>query len=95
MRGEKATPWQGGTRVVAFLAGGWLPTSLQGTTNDAVMHVADVCKLATYTTANCIIIQIEFIDPFHRNLYIYIYIPIWIYFYGLSTNASYTTSKQS
>ena len=42
VRGEKATPWQGGTRVAAFLAGGWLPTELAGTSNTAPMHVADV-----------------------------------------------------
>ena len=42
LRGAKATPWQGGTRVAAFLAGGWLPAALRGTTNGALMHVADV-----------------------------------------------------
>jgi arylsulfatase A-like enzyme len=42
LRGQKSTPWQGGTKVAAFLAGGWLPTHLRGTQNDALMHVADV-----------------------------------------------------
>ena len=34
-------PWEGGTRVVAFLSGGWLPNSLRNTTNDHFIHIAD------------------------------------------------------
>jgi arylsulfatase A-like enzyme len=41
-RGQKATPWQGGTRVAAFLSGGWLPASLRGKSNPSLMHVVDV-----------------------------------------------------
>ena len=28
--------------MAAFLAGGWIPASLRGTQNNALMHVADV-----------------------------------------------------
>jgi len=48
-RGEKMTPWEGGTRVMAFLTGGFLPSELRGTTNDHFLHVADwyptLCRL--------------------------------------------------
>jgi arylsulfatase A-like enzyme len=49
-RGEKHSNWEGGLNVAAFVAGGALPNSVRGTTNDVVMHVADlystVCSLA-------------------------------------------------
>ena len=44
LRGHKMEPWEGGTRVVAFLSGGWLPSSLRNTTNDHFIHIADWCK---------------------------------------------------
>ena len=37
------TPWQGGTRVTAFVTGGFIPPELRGTSNSAIMHVADWC----------------------------------------------------
>ena len=39
--GRKCTPWDGGTRTAAMVSGGFLPTTLRGTTNGALMHVAD------------------------------------------------------
>merc|ERR1712048_13328 len=39
LRGEKATPWEGGTRVAAFLAGGFLPKKLWGQRSSAFVHV--------------------------------------------------------
>jgi arylsulfatase A-like enzyme len=41
LRGSKMTPWQGGTRVTAFVTGGFIPTELRGTSNHAPLHVAD------------------------------------------------------
>jgi arylsulfatase I/J len=32
---------QGGTRVTAFVTGGFIPEELRGTFNSAIMHVAD------------------------------------------------------
>lgn len=32
---------QGGFRAAAFVSGGWLPTEVQGTTTNEMMHVAD------------------------------------------------------
>ena len=36
--------WQGGTRVTAFVTGGFIPPELRGTSNSAIMHVADWCE---------------------------------------------------
>jgi len=41
LRGEKATPWEGGTRVTAFLSGGYLARRLRGRSSDVFVHVAD------------------------------------------------------
>ena len=41
LRGQKLTAWEGGTRVVAFVSGGFVPEDLRGTTNSAPMHIAD------------------------------------------------------
>eukprot|EP01043_Picozoa_sp_COSAG02_P041037 COSAG02_NODE_3371_length_6857_cov_12.629328_2_plen_686_part_00 len=50
LRGHKATPWEGGTKVMGFLSGGFLPASLYGKTHEGVVHVADfyptICNLA-------------------------------------------------
>jgi hypothetical protein len=51
LRGHKHDPFDGGTRATAFLSGGFLPSSLQGTTSgDIFVHVADwystMCALA-------------------------------------------------
>ena len=47
LRGHKATTWEGGSRVMAFVAGGFLEavpnfdSHLKGTTNDRLIHVSD------------------------------------------------------
>ena len=51
LRGHKHDPWEGGTRAVAFLAGGVLPAHLRGRrSGDKFVHVADwyatFCALA-------------------------------------------------
>jgi len=50
LRGHKATPWEGGTKVMGFISGGFLPASLYGKTHEGVIHVADfyptICNLA-------------------------------------------------
>jgi len=48
LRGEKGTPWEGGTRVAAFLSGGYLPESLRGKRSSAFVHIAD--WYATFST---------------------------------------------
>ena len=40
--GGKYTDLEGGTRNVAFAAGGWLPDELRGRTTDEWLHVADI-----------------------------------------------------
>ena len=42
LRGGKYTDFAGGTRNVAFAAGGWLPDELRGTSTDELLHVADI-----------------------------------------------------
>ena len=50
LRGHKHDPWEGGTRAVAFLAGGSLPRGLRGARTAALVHVSDwyptFCNLA-------------------------------------------------
>lgn len=50
LRGLKATPWEGGTRVMAFITGGFLPSNLRGTKTNAFLSIADwyptFCALA-------------------------------------------------
>jgi hypothetical protein len=41
LRGKKAEPWEGGTRVMAFLTGGFLPASLRGQSSAAFVSIAD------------------------------------------------------
>jgi arylsulfatase B len=43
LRGAKMTPWEGGTRVMAFVGGGWsgLPAEARGGTVDTFFHIAD------------------------------------------------------
>ena len=44
LRGHKATPWEGGVKVMGFLSGGYLPSDLRGKSHDGVLHVADWCE---------------------------------------------------
>ena len=39
----KHTDFEGGTRLLSFLAGGYLPAQLAGTVHAANIHVADWC----------------------------------------------------
>merc|ERR1712190_386592 len=41
LRGHKMTPWEGGTRVAAFLSGGIVPKNLRGKSSGTFVHVAD------------------------------------------------------
>ena len=42
LRGHKHDPWEGSSRVTAFMTGGFLPTSLRGTSSgDKFVHIAD------------------------------------------------------
>lgn len=61
LRGSKMTPWQGGTRVTAFLTGGFLPENLRGTSNSAIMHIADwyptLCNLVGVSAEDNVILD--------------------------------------
>ena len=50
LKGGKATDWQGGVRVNAFVSGGYLPESMRGQKTDGYIHIADwyatFCSLA-------------------------------------------------
>lgn len=41
LRGSKESAWEGGTRVVAMLSGGFLPERTRGTISQSFVHVAD------------------------------------------------------
>jgi arylsulfatase B len=41
LKGRKCTVWEGGTRVAAFVSGGFIAADLRGTASDVLMHVAD------------------------------------------------------
>ena len=41
LRGRKCEPFDGGTRTVALVSGGFVPAHLCGGTFDGLMHVAD------------------------------------------------------
>lgn len=41
LRGGKFSDFQGGTRVVSFASGGYLPASVRGTTQSGLIHIAD------------------------------------------------------
>ena len=70
LKGGKTDDFEGGTRVAAFLSGGFLPPSLRGGVNRAYMHAADwyatLCGLAgvdpTDTTAGGAVPPIDSID---------------------------------
>lgn len=48
LRGPKGSPWEGGTRVAAFLSGGFLPQPLRGQHSELFIHIAD--WYATFST---------------------------------------------
>jgi len=57
LRGHKHDPWEGGTRVTAFLAGGALPSHIRGTASgEKLVYVADwyatFCNLAGASAAD-------------------------------------------
>ena len=41
LRGRKCEPWDGGTRTMALVSGGFIEPPLRGTSSDVLMHVAD------------------------------------------------------
>ena len=41
LKGGKASDWQGGIRVNAFVAGGYLPSKMQGRKSEGYIHIAD------------------------------------------------------
>jgi hypothetical protein len=43
LRGGKKGPFEGGVRVPAAVAGGWLPAQLRGTSSSTLTHLADWC----------------------------------------------------
>ena len=56
LKGGKTNDFEGGTRAVAFIGGGFVPTTLRGSTNHAYMHVCDwyatLCRLAQVDAAD-------------------------------------------
>lgn len=42
LRGGKYTDFEGGTRNVAFAAGGWLPQEVRGQSTDELIHICDM-----------------------------------------------------
>ena len=50
LKGGKASDWQGGVRVNAFVSGGYLPESMRGKKTEGYIHIADwyatFCSLA-------------------------------------------------
>ena len=50
LRGHKHDPWEGGTRVTAFLSGGVVPAHLRGTNSgDKLVHISG----ANYFSRGC------------------------------------------
>lgn len=76
LKGGKTTDFEGGTRVAAFLSGGFLPVELRGSINSAYIHACDwystLCGLAgvdpTDTTAGRAIPPIDSIDQWSTIL---------------------------
>ena len=65
MRGRKCSPWDGGTRTVAFVSGGFIPAPLRGTKSDVLMHVVrrtnllavDGCLLVTHVAKTVTLLE--------------------------------------
>ena len=61
LRGQKTTPWQGGTRVAAFATGGFIPPSIRGARFGATLHFADVyptlCNLVGVPPADTVVLD--------------------------------------
>eukprot|EP00051_Salpingoeca_urceolata_P017166 m.232093 g.232093 ORF g.232093 m.232093 type:complete len:413 (-) comp18880_c1_seq4:269-1507(-) len=61
LRGEKATHWEGGSRVMAFVTGGYLPTSLVGQTTDTFVHVSDwyatLCNIMNVDPTDTVVLE--------------------------------------
>jgi arylsulfatase A-like enzyme len=43
LRGKKATNYEGGMRVSAFVSGGMVPSPLRGTSSSIRFHICDWC----------------------------------------------------
>lgn len=41
LKGGKYSPWEGGTRAVAFVTGGYLPAERRGSVVEGIMHISD------------------------------------------------------
>jgi len=56
LRGSKLSDWEGGVRVSAFVAGGWVPPPQRGTSRTGLIAVADwlatFCEIANVTVAD-------------------------------------------
>ena len=45
LKGSKISNWEGGTRGVSFVSGGFLPTEMRGKISMDMVHVTDWCKV--------------------------------------------------
>lgn len=63
LRGHKHDPWEGGTRGLAFLSGGYLPKHLRGQSSESFVHVSDwwptLCKLSGIEDCTCVVVDGE------------------------------------
>ena len=50
LRGGKMSSWEGGIRVPAFVSGGRVPTTLRGTSNDALSACGHCSQLLSHLT---------------------------------------------
>ena len=60
LRGQKNTPWQGGTRVAAYATGGFIPPELRGARFGTTLHFADLyptlCGLVGVDPADTVVL---------------------------------------
>lgn len=54
LRGGKYSSWEGGIRAAAFAAGGYLPSSVRGTQQEGMMHVADWYTVSWLRPSACV-----------------------------------------